>query len=98
MKRIIKCIMGSVMVLAFMLSLFLAVAFATEPAGSGTEADPYMYEVGSAAELGSAVSDINSKGSADETIYFNIYLKNDFNAGTTESELKIVKNHVTIFG
>lgn len=98
MKRIVKYFMGSVMLLAFMLSLFPAAAFASDRTGSGTAADPFVYEVGSAVELGSAVSDINSTGSADETIYFNIYLKNDFNAGTTESELKIVKNHVTIFG
>ena len=61
MRRIYKKLMSSVLLLVFLLNLLPTAALAVvEPTGSGTESDPYVYEVASGDDLSNAVAAINN--------------------------------------
>lgn len=96
MRRFYMKLMSSLLAAVLLLSLMPTIALAAGPTGSGTESDPYVYEVASGDDLSNAVAAINSAGDADHTIYFSIYLKSDIDVAATS--FIISKNHVTIFG
>ena len=96
MRKHTQQLLSSILTIALLLSLMPTIALAAGPTGSGTESDPYVYEVASADDLSNAVAAINSAGDADHTVYFHIYLKSDINVAT--NALSIRKNHVAIFG
>lgn len=52
----------SLMILVIALCMMSTAAWATDLTGSGTENDPYVYEVGTADALADAVKNINKQG------------------------------------
>ena len=93
MRRLYKKLMSSVLLLVFLLNLLPTAALAAGPTGSGTESDPYVYEVATADDLRNAVEAINADTSG--TGHYVINIQTNIDCGGT---LSFTNNTTTILG
>ncbi|MDY6020442.1 MAG: hypothetical protein SPI70_03365, partial [Oscillospiraceae bacterium] len=93
MRKHTQQLLSSILTIALLLSLMPTIALAAGPTGSGTESDPYVYEVATADDLSNAVAAINADTSG--TGHYVINIQTNIDCGGT---LSFTNNTTTIIG
>ena len=93
MRKHTQQLLSSILTIALLLSLMPTIALAAGPTGSGTESDPYVYEVATADDLRNAVEAINADTSG--TGHYVINIQTNIDCGGT---LSFTNNTTTILG